>query len=173
MNPESTPPQSSTVDVPEVHPAPNRAKAIPFALALLCFLLPFMRFSCVADPSKVERVTGISLVLGGTVGQGADQKTVDRQPWAIGGAVAAVLALVLAWRGATKETFGLGLCSIGALIALLVDLSSRTKKESLELATASGDLGLWGAMVALAVGAIWCITPDASKASPPEHSHDG
>ena len=94
-----------------------------FALAALCFLMPFLELSC--SGKKVLTLTGQQLVTGTEIEQQTDlwtgkteKKKIDPEPlavWALGFAIG---ALVLALAGKPLVSLLSGLAGMGGMIAL-------------------------------------------------------
>lgn len=124
-------------DIPASSPSPASATASAttsksgmwqhgwsmFALAALCFLMPFLELSC--SGKKVLTLTGQQLVTGTEIEQQTDlwtgkteKKKIDPEPlavWALGFAIG---ALVLALAGKPLVSLLSGLAGMGGMIAL-------------------------------------------------------
>lgn len=157
-------------DTPTVTPAVTPASAVtptasiarqlrfaPCLLALLCFLLPFVKLSCVPDPNMKRSLSGKEFVFGGEVVTDPQQGKVEKlnpEPWAVAAFGLAGLGLLLA---ITESHLASGIVSGAGIVALLVfqmTFANKVKIESRGAVVSEMDVGMILAMILLLVGAV-------------------
>jgi hypothetical protein len=134
----------------------------PFVLAVLCFLLPFLRISCRHDRDiRPVSVTGIQLVTGteirqkGLFGQ-VEKYKVPSQPWVIGALVCAVAAGLLCLLKKAADGLSPAFVSAGGLVCMLVakqHIEAKVLKEGEDVLTVEYGPGFIGVGILLLVGA--------------------
>lgn len=170
----------------EIKPKVNR---VIFALAALCFFLPFINFSC-ADVKVIE-VSGFDLVFGSTLGadglvemaklaqtnQGEPdnslppgaasmERKIEPSVPAIVAFAACLVGLFLSLGDLSRFRSGRALLAVvaaGALIFLRISVSSEVGSEMAAIIKVETALGLWLVFACLAI-AIWLnLTSDGHR----------
>lgn len=143
----------------------------PFALGILCFILPFMDISCSGE--KVMSFTGVQLVTGAEMENPMSDETEKIPP-----NTAAIMALVALGLGVV---FSLGATRNGAIFAAIAGavafaamLIMKTNLDAELLKGADGmpifaeyKAGFWGVCIAALVGAVLSFMRMKGKAVPP------
>jgi len=129
---------------------PKRFSPATFALALFCFLLPFVTISC---PGGQVTLSGFDLVEGTEI----EGKKVDGEPLAGLAFLAALIGLGASFLKSREGFIGAGLAG-GVGAALLLVVQSKIKNDALEetggLATLNWEIGYWLALLALVGGSV-------------------
>lgn len=136
-------------------------RPVPFLLALVCFLLPFVEVSC--QGQRVARFTGAELALGTKVEQRdpwtgqVKTRKIDAEPFATIAAATLLLAAALAWKDQTELAMVSGSAALAALLALMTILDREAAKEASGLLRLSYLPAFWLAMLlaALLLAAAW------------------
>ncbi len=134
----------------------HQLRVAPCLLAVLCFLLPFTKLSCTADPNTHRSLTGVKFVFGGEVVTDAQQGRTEKlnpEPWAIVAFGLAGVALLLAL---TESHLASGLFSAAGIVALFVfhqTFAEKVRIQSRGAVVSEMDVGMILAMIMLLVGA--------------------
>jgi hypothetical protein len=132
---------------PPIQPSTSIAaklRVAPFVLALLGFLLPFVKLSCALDARQHVSIEGTKLLIGGELGpesNGRDNK-IEPQPWVIAGCALIGFGLLLTLCSQYSLAVGAALAAGGALVWFLMDLAATIKTRSKGAVVVNADLGL-------------------------------
>lgn len=138
----------------------KRISAGAFALALLCFFLPFVHVSCHGE--KLASFTGLQLVTGTTIEQkdiwsGETKKEeIGAEPLAIFVVVAGVAGILLAMvKGKTGSLAGIVAGSVGFILLLVLKakIDNQILKEGEGLLRPEYGAGFWLSCLLLLAGA--------------------
>lgn len=126
-----------------------------FAVVLICFLLPWVGFSC--QPDRTSTLTGLQLIKGKTVeiqlpAQQKSQFTVVSQVWSLLTLVLSIIGVGLGLLATSRLLLMTFLLSITVLVSHLLtalDISTQTMVESLFGIQVRFLYGFWVALVVL------------------------
>jgi hypothetical protein len=155
---EATDPESSAIAVStDASKRANDFRFAPYVLALLCFLLPFLTFSCAADRSAHQSISGWSFVAGDKVVVGVEggrkqTEKVEANPWATTAFVVTCLAIAFSMARGFSASAATGTGAIVALLGLLQNAKDSVAKGAGGLVVVSPAAGFDLALLALAFG---------------------
>jgi len=145
-------------------------RAAPFVLALICFLLPFVNFSCSMQSSMRHQLTGIQMVTGSNYQAMGEVKRIPSMPPAVIAFFAAILALAFGIPAGTLLRVVSGIIAAVGVISLLVikhQIDGEIMREGQGLVVAEFLFGFWIVVVLLSVGSVVQFYL-ASKAGSPQ-----
>jgi len=128
-------------------------------VALLCFLMPFVSFSC--NGNKIVSLSGYQLVTGTQI-QAEDQaQKLNPEPMMVLALVLGLVALLLALKVLSNQ--GMVLVGVAAAIAAVCGIHYKGKTEQDVLSHAGAvvqvnwEPAFWVLIIAYIIAAIWCL----------------
>lgn len=141
----------------------RRFKAVPFALAVLCFFLPFVQFSCTMDRSMSYSMSGLQMVTGTEIqipdmglGGGQEIQKVEASPFAVMALLCSLAGLVLVMmpsRALSLAAVAFGVLGFLAMLLLKWQIDSDVAEQGAGMFVAEYRAGFVLVCVLLLAGA--------------------
>lgn len=130
-------------------------RVAPFVLALVCFFLPFVNFSCTLQPNLGYQLTGLQMVTGAEVQVIDKVQKIQSIPPAVFAILATIAALAFGASSARRLKIASGIAAIVGVISLFViksKIDGEIMREGQGLVAASYLFGFWAVMILLSIG---------------------
>ncbi len=128
-------------------------RAAPYVLALLCFLMPFVKLSCTANPSHKVEISGSQFLFGGDPPGGQGEK-IKPDGWVVLASLTCLGALFLVLSERYCGTILVSLTAIAAVVIFLIRLSNSAQKEAHGAVKVEMGIGMIIFIICLVCGSI-------------------